>query len=113
MAGKALTDQTTMQCPHGASISATASGRAKADGGTILTIADSFSISGCPFQIPVGVGTVPSPCTLVAWIVPDLQVRSSSTPTLSETSIGLCIAATGLPQGVVSVVNTQSRASTR
>ncbi len=113
MAGKALTDQTTMQCPHGGSVSATASGRAKADGGTILTMADSFTISGCSFQIPVGTGTVPSPCTLVTWIVPDIQVRSNSTPTLSESSVGLCFAATGLPQGVVSVVNTQAKASTR
>lgn len=113
MAGKALTDQSSMQCPHGATISASASGRVKADGGTVLTVADSFSVSGCSFQIPAPSGSIPSPCTIVVWIVPDIQVRSSSTPSLSEGSVGLCFAATGLPQGPVSVVSTQSKASTR
>ena len=112
MAGRALTDQSTMQCPHGASISASGSGKMKADGGTVLTMADSFSVSGCPFQLPTTPPT-PSPCTLVVWVVPDIQCRSGGTPTLSEGSTGLCFAATGLPQGAVMVTNTQSKAQTR
>lgn len=111
MAGNALTDQSTLQCPHGATITATGSGRMKADGGTVLTATDSFSVAGCPFQLPTTPPT-PSPCTQVVWIVPDIQVRAGA-PTLSQSSVGLCFAATGLPQGPVSVVNTQSKASTR
>jgi hypothetical protein len=112
MAGNALTDQSSLQCPHGATITATGSSRVRADGGTVLTMTDSFSIAGCPFQLPTTPPT-PSPCTQVVWIVPDIQCRAGGTPTLSQGSVGLCFAATGLPQGPVSVVNTQSKASTR
>ena len=111
MAGKTLTDRSTLQCPHGATITATGSSRMKADGGTVLTATDSFTVAGCPFQLPT-VPPTPSPCTQVVWIVPDVQTRAGA-PTLSEGSVGLCFAATGLPQGPVSVVNTQSKTSTR
>ncbi|TVS00174.1 MAG: hypothetical protein EA406_01300 [Rhodospirillales bacterium] len=111
MAGKALTDQSSMQCPHGATISATGTSSLKAAGGTVLTATDSFSIAGCPFQLPTTPPT-PSPCVQVVWIVPDIFTRAGA-PTLSESSVGLCFAATGLPQGPVVVVNTQQSLSTR
>lgn len=115
MAGKLLTTQSTMQCPHGGTVSATStSQRATAGSGAhILTIADVFTISGCPFQIPAPSGTVPSPCITVQWVVSDFRVKVNSTPTLSEGSVGLCIGATGAPQGTVTVVNTQQKASSQ
>jgi hypothetical protein len=111
MAGKALTDLSTLQCPHGATIKAVPSSRVKAAGGTLLTAADGFSVIGCPFQLPTTPPT-PSPCVQVVWLVPDIFCRAGP-PTLSEGSVGLCFAATGLPQGPVVVASTQQKASTR
>lgn len=74
---------------------------------------DTFTISGCPFQIPVGTGTVPSPCVTVRWIVTDMRNSVNGVPTLSANSVGLCLAATQVPQGTVSVVNTQTKVDTQ
>lgn len=112
MAGNALTDQSQMMCPHGGTITATGTARVKAQGGTVLTATDSFSVAGCPFHLPTTPPT-PSPCVMVVWSVPDMQVRAGQMPTLSQGSVGLCFAATGLPQGPVQITQTQSAAKTR
>jgi len=107
MPGKAITTASTLQCPHGGQVSISANGKAKADA-TIATVADTFSISGCSFQLP---GPTPSPCVRVQWIVPDTMVKVGGNPTVSSTSVGLCVAGTGAPQGPVVVANTQSKVS--
>lgn len=110
MAGHTLNVASTLQCPHGGSVQIiSANTRVKVDGAFAALATDQFLISGCPFQIPVGVGTVPSPCVTVQWILTDLRSKVNSTPTLSKSSVGLCLAATQLPQGPVVIVNTQSR----
>lgn len=109
MSGHALTTASTLQCPHGGQVQASpANIRAKADG-ALLTQADTFSISGCAFTLPNG---TPSPCLQVMWVVADLRVKAGSA-TLSESDTGLCISGLSVPQGPVTVANTQQHVSTQ
>lgn len=108
MAGRTLTTSSVLLCPHGGSVSAVASGRASAQGGRILTMADTFTIAGCTFQV----SGAPSPCVQVVWVVPDTRAQVGGVPTVSEGSVGLCFAATGAPQGPVQVVVAQPSVST-
>jgi len=111
MAGKSITVNSTLQCPHGGMVQIiTTNTRAMADSGFIATIADTFIISGCPFQIPAVV-PIPSPCVTVQWIVPDTRVKVNGNPTISQSSVGLCLSAAQLPQGPVMIVNTQQKMS--
>jgi hypothetical protein len=113
MAGNALTTASTLQCPHGGQVQISSSNPAvSADGSPAVTSADTFTISGCPFQIPA-TPPIPSPCVRVQWIVPDVQATIGGSPTLSQGSSGLCLAATGVPQGPVAVANTQAAVMTR
>lgn len=106
-----LTTASTLQCPHGGSVSIV-SANSKVQAGAALALAtDTFTISGCPFQIPVGAGTVPHPCMTVQWVRTNTRTTVGGTPTLAQDSVGLCLAADQAPQGPVSVVQTQSAAS--
>ncbi|MEQ9398083.1 MAG: hypothetical protein RJQ04_02850 [Longimicrobiales bacterium] len=114
MSGAMLNADATLQCPHGGSVSIVATSQSvKADGGAAVTLSDVFLISGCPYQMPAAPSPIPSPCIKVQWVVPAVQVRVGGTPVLTESSVGLCLAATQVPQGTVSVVNTQRAASAR
>ncbi len=114
MAGKALTTASALQCPHGGQVQISSSNTAvKAGGSPAVTSADTFTISGCPFQIPAAPSPIPSPCVRVQWLVPDIQTKVGGSSTLSDGSSGLCLAATSVPQGSVSVTNTQSSVQTR
>jgi hypothetical protein len=108
MAGQSLNTNSTLQCPHGGTVQIiSVNVRAKADSAYAALATDQFIVAGCPFQIPVGVGTIPSPCLTVQWIVSDLRVTVNGTPTISQGSVGLCLNAQQVPQGPVSVVNAQ------
>ena len=114
MAGNTLNINSTLQCPHGGSVQIiSANVRVKADSAYAALATDQYVISGCPFQIPVGAGTVPSPCVTVQWIVTDLRVKVNGTPTLSRSSVGLCLSALQVPQGSVIIANTQVRAQSQ
>lgn len=109
MAGHALTKAATMLCPHGGQVQAVPTNtRAKGDD-YLLTQSDTFTIAGCAFTIPPG---TPSPCLTVQWVVADMRVKAGAA-TLSEASTGLCLSGMNVPQGPVSVVNTQRRVSTQ
>jgi hypothetical protein len=111
MAGKTVTINSSLQCPHGGTVQIiTTNTRAMADGGYIATMADTFIVSGCPFQIPAAT-PIPSPCVTVQWIVPDTRVKVNGSPTLSQSSTGLCLSAVQLPQGPVMVAGTQQKMS--
>jgi hypothetical protein len=113
MAGRTLTTASTLQCPHGGQVQIVSSNtRVTAGGAPAATSADTFTIAGCPFQIPA-TPPIPSPCVRVQWLVPDTQVTVGGPATLSEGSTGLCLAATGVPQGPVSVVSTQTEVQSR
>jgi hypothetical protein len=95
-------------CPHGGTVTITsANTRAKA-GAPIATAADTFVVAGCPFTLP---GPTPSPCVRVQWMVPAARLKVGGSPALDASSVGVCIAATGAPQGPVVVQSTQSRVS--
>jgi hypothetical protein len=114
MAGRMLTTQSQMQCPHGGTVTAVSSNTVMAENGAqILVMTDTCTIAGCPFQIPAPSGTVPSPCIKVQWTVGDTMVKINGVPTLSESSVGLCLSAQQIPQGTVIVANTQSKAQSR
>jgi len=111
MSGQTITINSTLQCPHGGQVQViTTNTRAKADQGYIGTLADTYLISGCPFQIP-GTPPIPSPCITVQWVKSDVRTKVNGSPTISSTSTGICLAATQLPQGPVTVVNTQTKVS--
>lgn len=108
--GKILSGATSMSCPHGGTVTPSATAIAKFDGSPGLLVSDSCSISGCSFQIPVGAGTKPSPCMTVQWSVPASSCRSGA-PLLTTDSVGLCMTAESVPQGSVSISSNQGKVS--
>jgi hypothetical protein len=112
MAGNTLNVDSVLKCPHGATVNITSSNtKVKVDNAFAALATDQFNVSGCPFQIPIGTGTKPSPCMTVKWLVTDMRTTVDSTPTLSKTSVGLCLTAEQIPQGPVVISQTQTKAS--
>lgn len=108
--GGMLTQASTLMCPHGGTITAIPSDPSvKADGSTIAQSTDSFVIAGCAFNI----AGAPQPCIRVQWITTANQVKGRSAFALTLESVGLCIGASGAPQGPVQITNTQQKASAR
>jgi len=107
MAAPVLTAASTLLCPHGGTVTVMATGGATVSGVPVALSTDAFPITGCPFQIPVGVGTVPHPCVSVIWISIGQTAKANGVAILTAQSIGLCIAADGVPQGPVIVAATQ------
>jgi hypothetical protein len=106
MAGPSLTAGSTLMCPHGGQVTIIpANTRSIAGGTSIATTADIFIIAGCAFTLP---GPVPSPCVQIQWIMPGLRVKAGGAQALDAGSVGLCIGATGAPQGPVSIQSTQA-----
>jgi hypothetical protein len=112
MAGNTLTVASSLTCPHGATVTiAPSNSHAFAGGVLIATSGDSFSIAGCPFQLPT-VPPTPSPCVIVQWSVADQQVTAGAA-TLSQSSQGQCISALGAPQGPVIIGGAQPKVSSK
>ena len=109
MAGYALTTQAKLQCPHGGQVQIVSANTKVSAGAALATAKDQFIITGCPFQLP---GPVASPCVSVKWLIPDTRVSVLGQETLSQSSTGLCLAATQMPQGPVIVLSTQTRIKT-
>jgi hypothetical protein len=113
MSGATLTIASTLMCPHGGTVTIVSSNANVSIGGAFAALAtDTFTIAGCPFQLPT-VPPVPSPCVIVQWIVPDVQSSVGGVPTLSESSVGLCLSAAQVPQGPVSIIAGQAKAQSR
>jgi hypothetical protein len=99
-----LTTSSVLMCPHGGSITATPTNtRSKAGGSALVCATDTFMVAGCTFNI----SGAPHPCMQVQWISPGLKGTASSSATLTEASVGLCVAADGAPQGGVLINSTQ------
>lgn len=106
--GQLLTSASALLCPHGGKVNAVSTNvRAEALGGFILRPSDTFVIAGCPFTL----APTPSPCVKVQWVVPGLRGRADGDSVLTTDSVGLCLSAANVPQGLVSVVFTQTRVS--
>jgi hypothetical protein len=99
-----LNDSSVMMCPHGGSVQAvTSNTRAQAAGGFLLRASDTFVVAGCPFVL----GLVPHPCVEVQWVQPATGSKAVSDFTLTEASVGLCIAPDQAVQGAVLILAAQ------
>jgi len=105
-----LNSSSMMMCPHGGMVQAvTSNTRAKAAGDFVLRASDTFLVTACPFIV----GIVPHPCVQVQWVQPAMQSEAAGDFTLTEESVGLCVAADMAPQGTVMIVFTQPRVTGR
>lgn len=107
MAAALLTTASSLSCPHGGTVAIVSANPAAQAGAPIALATDTYTITGCSFQIPVGAGTVPHPCVSVQWTRVNMLTMVNGTPTVAEDSKGLCLAADQAPQGAVSVASTQ------
>jgi hypothetical protein len=105
-----LTTTSVMMCPHGGTVTATTSNtRAQAGGAFLLRASDVFTIAGCVFNIA---GT-PHPCVQVQWVSPAAQSKVGGDFTLTEASVGFCVAADQAVQGTVLILSAQPRVAGR
>lgn len=104
-----LNTASTMMCPHGGTVSViTSNTKTKAGGSYVLRSSDTFTIAGCPF---LNVAGAPHPCVQVRWVQTALKSKVASDPTLTASSVGLCVAADQAVQGTVLIQSTQSQVS--
>src|SRR5271157_2717445 len=95
-----LNASSTLMCPHGGTVSIVTSNSKVQGGGDFLVLSsDTFLIAGCPFTL----GPAPHPCMQVQWVVPAARSQVQSNSTLTEESVGLCVAADQTPQGPVQI----------
>lgn len=100
----------TILCPHGGTVQVTPTQSRALAGGPLLLATDPTVVAGCPFQVPIGTGTKPSPCVTVTWSAEAQKAKVNGTGVLLQTSVGLCKSPEGAPQGSAQIVNTQMRA---
>jgi hypothetical protein len=99
-----LTTSSVLMCPHGGTVTATTTNtRSKAEGAFLVSAQDTFVIAGCAFNI----AGAPHPCVQIQWIATALNSTAGRVATLTEQSVGLCVAADGAPQGGVLINFTQ------
>jgi hypothetical protein len=97
-----------MMCPHGGTVQGTPSNpKAQAGGAPLLTASDTFVIAGCPFVL----GVTPHPCVSIQWVQPAARSTAGGNPTLTLSSVGLCVAADQAAQGPVMITATQTMVS--
>jgi hypothetical protein len=101
-----LNASSVLMCPHGGTVSVvTSNTQVKAAGDFVSRQSDTFLIAGCPFVLaPLA---QPHPCVQVQWVQPALQSQVLSDFTLTEESVGLCVAADQTVQGTVLILSTQ------
>jgi hypothetical protein len=110
MAAHVLHVGATVLCPHGGSVTIQSSNSTvKVSNQSVATASDTFTISGCPFQVPIGTGTKPQPCVTLRWVTPAARVRVNGQPVILKTSSGICQSAEQIPQGPPNVTITQMR----
>jgi hypothetical protein len=101
-----LNASSVMMCPHGGQVQAiTSNTQVQAAGDFVLRSSDIFLIAGCPFLLAL----VPHPCLSIQWVQPAARSQVSGDYTLTEASVGLCVAGDQTPQGPVTVAVTQQR----
>jgi hypothetical protein len=106
MAAHFLTTASTLQCPHGGTVTAATSNvRVKADGNFVLRSTDTFVVGGCPYRR----GNQPNPCVRVSWDVHAERHTSHGDPSLTKDSVGLCLDGSGGTQGTVVKGSVQTR----
>ncbi|WP_166359391.1 hypothetical protein [Pseudomonas akapageensis] len=101
-----LTTSSTVMCPHGGIAQlVTTHTEALVDGAPMLLQTDVHPIVGCPFT-PVTY----MPCLSIRWVTAATQTALHGVPVLLQSSVGLCLNAAQVPQGIALVVQTQQKA---
>jgi hypothetical protein len=96
------------QCPHGAPVITTSANvQVVASNMAVALASDQFSVAGCTFVGPTG---QPQPCMKVQWTTPTTKCLINNQPAITALSVGMCIAANGVPGGPVVVTTTQPKA---
>jgi len=112
MPGNVLNVSSTVLCMHGGSaILTTSNSKLMVDNVPALLESDVHSVAGCPFQIPVGPGTKPSPCIRIEWSMGATQMQVNGVGVLLQSSIGKCYSPESAMQGMANIVNTQTKVS--
>src|ERR671912_735767 len=106
MPGSVLTAASTVMCIHGGQAIPTPTHPA-------LLQTDVHAVAGCPFQIPFGTGTKPSPCIRIEWLGGSTQLAIGGVGVLVQSRVGICYNPEGAPQGVAIVAATQPGTSAR
>jgi hypothetical protein len=110
MPGYLVVTSATINCTHAAPVTIVSSNtRVKAGGAFVATMADTYTVSGCPFQVPVGAGTKPQPCVTLRWIAVATRVRVGGQFAVLQSSSAICLSAEQIPQGPPTVAATQVR----
>ena len=99
-----LNRSSMLMCPHGGTVTIiTSNSQVMAGGDFVVRSSDTFMIVGCPFFI----GPSPHPCVQVQWVQPAARSQAMGDFTLTEESVGLCVAADQAVQGTVQTVFAQ------
>ena len=108
--GGLLNTASQLMCPHGGTVSAvTSNDKTRVGGSLAVRASDTFTIAGCPLNIAGS----PHPCVLVQWVQPATQSRATGDFTLTQDSVGLCVAGDQAVQGTVLINFTQPQVSGR
>lgn len=100
MPGPMLHVGAVVTCPHGMPAQVVpGSPRVLLSGQPAASMVDAWPVTGCPFQIPVGPGTKPSPCLQLRWTVPAARVVVNGAPAITAASTGFGLSPEGAPQG--------------
>ena len=103
-----LNTDSMLMCPHGGMVQIISTNtRVQMGGGFAARSSDTFVIAGCPFMVAL----VPHPCVQVQWVQPAARSQVVSDFTLTEASVGLCLAPDHTPQGMVLIAMTQPQVS--
>jgi hypothetical protein len=106
MPGNILHVAATIMCPHGGQATVqSAQARVTVSGNAVATVADMYTVSGCPLNI----SGKPQPCVTIQWPGPAARVTVNGSPVVLATSTGLCQSAEQAPQGPPTVPAVQPR----
>lgn len=103
-----LNNISVIMCPHGGMVShiSTSGTSYRVDGHPPLLLGDFFPVVGCPFSYGYA-----SPCTQVTWVAGSTKLLIKSQPALIHTSVGICMSASGAPNGpaVIAAIRSTQR----
>jgi hypothetical protein len=103
MSGNLLHVNATVTCPHGGRAgSQPAQSRVLVGGQPVATVADLYTITGCPFTV----GNKPQPCVTIRWVTPSARITVNGSPALLQSTPALCQSVEQIPQGppVITVI---------
>jgi len=99
-------------CSHGGQIQAAGTAaRVLLSGQPAVKATDIHPVAACPFQIPIGTGTKPSPCLTASQFVPATRVFMDTIPAILNTSVGMGKSPEQAPQGPANFTAVQPRVS--